>query len=283
VIGEDVDKQLEPFNENIRMPRYVEYTRGELIKKGREKIENYKNGPYADFLKDPEKYEAKCKNPSHMKYIRDEFPEKLKWTDKEIYQEETKWYEPEDIGEEGEVYSTYNPKSKWDWYQVGGRWSGFFTLKSGKKGELGEKSWCNRGEEIEEDKADQAKKGDIDWEKMLSENFEKYSQKYDEFEKLLEEDPEKAKKDAYWEYGIENTGENFEEDWKPESREQYLLGSVPSTFAVLKDGEWYERGKMGWWAMVADEKEQGKWNEEFKKLIEELPDDTLLTVVDAHI
>lgn len=26
----------------------------------------------------------------------------------------------------GKVMSTYNPKSKWDWFQVGGRWSGMF-------------------------------------------------------------------------------------------------------------------------------------------------------------
>lgn len=28
---------------------------------------------------------------------------------------------------EGVVDSTYNPKSKWDWYQIGGRWSGLFA------------------------------------------------------------------------------------------------------------------------------------------------------------
>lgn len=33
--------------------------------------------------------------------------------------------------EEGNIYSTYNPKSKWDWYSEGGRWGGF--LKVGRQ------------------------------------------------------------------------------------------------------------------------------------------------------
>ena len=30
--------------------------------------------------------------------------------------------------------SVYNPKSKWDWYQIGGRWRGYFRLKDEHKG-----------------------------------------------------------------------------------------------------------------------------------------------------
>ena len=55
------------------------------------------------------------------------------------------------------------------------------------------------------------------------------------------------------------------------------------TFAVVKDGKWYEKGKMGWWAMVADEKDQHTWEEEFKKLLAEVDDDTLISIVDCHI
>jgi len=55
------------------------------------------------------------------------------------------------------------------------------------------------------------------------------------------------------------------------------------TFAILKDGEWYERGKMGWWAIVTDEMEDDKWDAEFKKLIDGLPDDTLISIYDCHI
>lgn len=54
-------------------------------------------------------------------------------------------------------------------------------------------------------------------------------------------------------------------------------------FAVVKDGQWYEKGEMGWWACVSNEKEQGEWNAQFNAMFDALPDDTLITVVDCHI
>lgn len=55
------------------------------------------------------------------------------------------------------------------------------------------------------------------------------------------------------------------------------------TFAVLKDGQWYEKGKMGWWACVSDAKDEDVWADEFNKLLDSTSDDTLLTIVDCHI
>jgi hypothetical protein len=55
------------------------------------------------------------------------------------------------------------------------------------------------------------------------------------------------------------------------------------TFAVVKDGNWYERGKMGWWAVVFDEKDEEAWDYEFTKLIQNLDLDTWLSIVDCHI
>lgn len=56
-----------------------------------------------------------------------------------------------------------------------------------------------------------------------------------------------------------------------------------SVFAVVKDGKWYERGKIGWFAVVSDEKDKDAWNEEVKQLLASLPPDTLLTMYDCHI
>jgi hypothetical protein len=55
-----------------------------------------------------------------------------------------------------------------------------------------------------------------------------------------------------------------------------------STFAVLRDGKWFERGRMGWWAAVADEKPEDQWEAEFGRLLADDPD-AWLTVVDCHI
>lgn len=54
-------------------------------------------------------------------------------------------------------------------------------------------------------------------------------------------------------------------------------------FAVVKEGKWYERGKMGWWAVVTDEKDKDVWSEEVKQLLASLSPDTLLTMYDCHI
>ena len=40
---------------------------------------------------------------------------------------------------------------------------------------------------------------------------------------------------------------------------------------------------MGWWGSGSDKKDQEEWNEEVKRLIQNVSDDTLLTVVDCHI
>jgi len=194
-----------------------------------------------------------------------------------------KWHGYKARDEQKKRYGYWeNPNAKWDWYQIGGRWAGFFKLKNGKEGVLGSKSWCNKDKEIDKNRADQAFKKDIDFEGMLSDNFEKNSKIYDDFEEMMKSDPKKAKQEAYWSFGIENKGDK--DNFIPETREEYIKRtSFPSTFAVLKDGKWYEKGEMGWWAMVSNEKDPSEWHKEFQKLLKDLPDDTLLTIVDCHI
>lgn len=68
------------------------------------------------------------------------------------------------------------------------------------------------------------------------------------------------------------------------TKEEYIeraKNNAISSFALVKDGKWYEKGEMGWWACVSDEK--SNWNEEFAKLLDSVPDDTLLSVYDCHI
>lgn len=66
--------------------------------------------------------------------------------------------------------------------------------------------------------------------------------------------------------------------------EQWIDAAPPiSTFAVLKDGKWFELGKMGWWACVSDEKAEQEWSGEFEKLLRSLRPDQFVAVVDCHI
>jgi hypothetical protein len=70
------------------------------------------------------------------------------------------------------------------------------------------------------------------------------------------------------------------------TRERYVQAARDAAgipFAIVLDGKWYERGTMGWFACVSDEKPEGEWEREAAALIDSLPEATLLTAVDCHI
>jgi hypothetical protein len=173
------------------------------------------------------------------------------------------------------------------------------------------------------DRADIAVKGDIDVEGMRDEAGESAGQRYDDFLKITAGTPQplswseiqKQNTTGYDEKGEpvvdydaarrayhaqamvvalrSDKAREINSDaiwWDLEdfqvSREQYVQrarNNAFSTFAVVKDGQWYERGEMGWWGVVHDEKNRDEWNLQFTALIDSLPEDTVLTVVDCHI
>ncbi len=163
----------------------------------------------------------------------------------------------------------HNPNAKWDWVELGGRWTGSFKLKerhsfaaTGAPGLMTAPAKAGY--------ADQAWKRDIDFEAMEKEGMEEAESSWKKIEELLADG---KKTDAYFHHGYEG-----------EKKEQFINYRTKfHTFAILKDGKWYEKGQMGWWGMVHKEKDLDKWSEEFSKLISELPDDTLLSVYDCHI
>jgi len=236
VIGEDVEGQLLKYDENKDTPRYVSSTKEELILKGRNEIKKYKKGTYAEYLKDIKKYTDECKNPNHLKYVAEEFPLKLKWTDEELYQDSIKYIEDAEIGSNGEIYSTYNPDSKWDCYSVGGRWAGSLKLK---------------------ETVDKSKYPNVKFSWGWSD---------DEKRKVMTSP-------------LVDIAQKRDIDFSNKDMNEF------ATYAVVKDGVWYEKGQMGWWGFSSEtDKESDKWDKSFfDKWIKDLPDDTILTLVDCHI
>jgi len=173
-------------------------------------------------------------------------------------------------GETGKYGYWENPNSKWDWYQLGGRWLGTFKKKKGSEAELGSGSLLmSSGPTFD---ADSIKKGDVDWEGM---NNDAGSKK--ELSETWEKNVVEKKGFRQPEYYTERYG----------NKENYIRMSCEfSTFAVItEDGEWHEAGTMGWWGMsdasVEDEK---KFKHGFfDKFIKDLEDDTALSVYDCHI
>jgi len=64
---------------------------------------------------------------------------------------------------------------------------------------------------------------------------------------------------------------------------QHCTNRALVPFSILLDGEWYEKGKMGWWGMVSDEKGQEEWNAKVAELYDTLADDAWLILMDCHI
>jgi hypothetical protein len=54
-------------------------------------------------------------------------------------------------------------------------------------------------------------------------------------------------------------------------------------YAVIKDGEWFARGKMHMFAFSDDNMTEEEWCAQVHKLYAELPEDALLTLVDCHV
>lgn len=184
-----------------------------------------------------------------------------------------------------------NPNAKWDWWVEGGRWRQFLKLKIGAERGTGEPDWVNS-----------ARKGDVDWEGMRSEAEREAAQRYDSARALAPEDW------APWEtvreqFGpIERAREIYgaqpqvialrkDDPWVQvdsflESRDRYieLAGkSAVATFAILHDGEWIEHGNMGWFAIISNDTGKENWMDKAWEIIQSLPDDELITVVDCHI
>lgn len=201
-----------------------------------------------------------------------------------------------------------NPNRQWDWWEVGGRWSGFFKLKPGTMGDLGTKGLLGSCRNDGPGYADSVLKRDIDFDAMRDSAGNEAAAKWDKARALMGdsvtgfvswEDMRERHKgnidDARKAYhaqaakqalaGDDNLRWASVEDFLC-SRDEYIQNArnaACTTFAVLKDGQWHERGSMGWWGCVSDEKDKGEWHREFSALVDSLPDETRLTVVDCHI
>jgi hypothetical protein len=68
------------------------------------------------------------------------------------------------------------------------------------------------------------------------------------------------------------------------SVEEWIAAAPPVlTYAMLKDGKWEARGKMGWFDVSDDKISQEAWDAYVLETVTALPPDALLTVIDCHI
>lgn len=212
-----------------------------------------------------------------------------------------------------------NPNARWDWYRIGGRWAGLFRLKAGATAPAPRPGYETKfGQEVPADNtADTAKKSEIDFEGMREDAAHDAAMEYDyvagifgdlpphkpwsESSDIADHELRRAAYNAQPRILAWRKASNVPLDERRKlpadltfgnpddysvSREHFINLArlrAGSTFAVLLNGKWYERGEMGWWATVSNEKDAETWLSMFHKMLDELPGDTQLTVVDCHI
>lgn len=220
------------------------------------------------------------------------------------------------VTEDGKPYemSTYNPESKWDWWTIGGRWTGYFRFhkehaKVVLRGEPGlmtsPSDW---------DHCDGGPKYALDLERMRKEAGEKARKRYHEYQELVKDTPEAMTWKSFTDnisdsYTINNArqeyhsqpriakleGTEFAGFFSEDSAEEFAVNedkyalraeraAIPGYALVTPDGHWMAPGKMGWWGMASDEGEdRAKYLEKVNSYIDSLPDDMWLIQVDCHI
>jgi hypothetical protein len=213
-----------------------------------------------------------------------------------------------------QVVDRTNPNSKWDYWRIGGRYCRKFIPKPGSDGACAQLSYEWQYEDRSPPEGvDIVRKRDLDIAKMKQARVQDRVQQIEEIasRSKLTHDQVDAGIADYWKFHAvwmelpepKPRGGEFK-TWLAERNEvaasvwsacyfdipevngmtvtewctsaPYLTG-----FAFLREGKWAQEGEMGWFACVSGRND--KWPEQFQTLVDDVPDDYWLTVVDCHI
>lgn len=208
-----------------------------------------------------------------------------------------------------------NPNAKWDWWTIGGRWSGFYPVKGkpvvGKPGSGDNKPKPGHGDIV--------KVGDIDMDAVAAEATKRLDSFFARYQRLLagekmdwKEDPRdealsrglitvvqgpaEATDGAVvvpWATAYPHCG-GERASWHDVCRKidratleaEFAHTFNPiSTYAALDDDGWHASGEMGWWGCSTDKPDDKvSFQKAFvDRFIKTAAPDDLLVVVDCHI
>ena len=337
VIGEDVEKQLQPYHEYECTGVLDEYV--VFVDETKEMMDEFINGTRTMLIN----FDGELKDPWDDQFYRDPLPEEKEnvgmgsgcinglsfssrdWGDglgyrakvsfipedymekevsfRKIYKDVESfcrdWHDDDEENfKDGKIGRLTNPNNKWDWFQVGGRWAGSLMLtkeaiesvNTGGKfiPELPNFSWEWSKEEklkvLANQCVDIAPKKYIDIDAMEKPMVEKASKQWDGWHSGIKDLPKDNEEKQKW--VRDNLGWLVSkldiERLSTMTRSEYVAcKSVWSPYAILWDGTWYSKGKMGWFGMSVDE--ENNWEGQFKELWNEIPETELVTMVDCHI
>ena len=256
----DVDDALAPFDENREVDPYIDVRKEDVVPNFRKAHQQYLENWIED-LKAAQSDNDKEKIERAERMIASN-KEDLSLSDEEIYRRET---EDRDLDEDGNILSTYNPDSKWDWYdENGGRWQNGIRTRDGRN-------------------VNQCRVSDV----RLApgpddqEAYEKQKHVFLIYSGQTEpknEAERKALERSFWRpaYYLDHYGD----------ADTFALDQVMGyPYAVLlADGTWVEPGEMGWWGIsTAKPGAKEEYIHGFADLMKQQPQDYTVTCVDCHI
>ena len=255
---QDINEMLAPYNENINVEPYVEYTKEELIG------------------------EAKAHKERWIKYMAKEgkkadasVAELMKAnTDEELYTAEREFrekYYNQKFNENGDAMSTYNPDSKWDWWCYGGRFSDLLYDMQIANGADENEAFVN-GDSI------QIKNFDPNY--IDQESYE-WDKRW--FEVVVLKDKPRNKEEK--EYDSFYKPEYLLERYKTADDYAKQCNRFSTCAVVTPDGKWHEAGTIGWFASTtATPQEEYDWSEQYyDRFIKTANPEHYLTIIDCHI
>lgn len=298
---EEVHKMLAPYQENNMEDCPKEYLEfNSVTEEYKEKYENNTrkmvrlendnlvsecDDMFKKVIKDEEHPIPTTRYEVPENLIKVEVPYKVLYPTFKEYMEKWQGYK---LDEEMNDYGYWeNPNAKWDWYEIGGRWNKLLLVKDSVDIEkLGGPSWGNLESEKKEGPegykyVNACKIKDLELDKMIEGTYEKEKR----FWELVVEGQEPKNKEEE-----ETVKWSF---YKPEyyterysSKEEYAKWqSMFSTFAMLDENGWHEKGEMGWFACDTSTGDSERdfikfFNDELRKPENQ---DKYLVIVDCHI
>lgn len=226
---QDVDSLLEPYDEGIVVAPYVFMTHEEVIKKAKERVAKWEELPLEE-LSDSQKKIMSAN------------------TDEKLFTEYAEYCGYDRTNKNGDVLTTYNPDSKYDYYTVKGR-----------------SLYTKDGEECEEAKVSDVQFGIID------------SLYHDAIDFWIDTITGNKKSFYNKEYYLKKygTSQNYAKEV-----------SIFSTYAVVTpDGVWHSPGDVGWFGMSTEtDDEWSEWvNNYYDRFFKDADPDLIVTMVDCHI
>jgi hypothetical protein len=255
VVADDFDEALSPFQHNGSgdCPReylvFIDFEDAlldEYLNGGEDKWVTLANGDrlhgrHPSFLSN-----GAFRYPSDAT-VSFNLPHKARYPSFEDFVREYEGLEARDA-ENGRYGRWENPNGKWNWYLLGGRWRGFFALKEGAHGVLGQNAPKSVPQvDAGDARADSCKAGDIDFEGV-------------------------ARK----------SGCRIASDATEETFVHCTVDGVYSTHAVLMNGSWYELGGTVWWGKGLVPTTEEHWKRAVHELLQELPPQATVSLVDYH-